>query len=659
MQDVRRIVGVKPGVVLALALSICALGAPAGHAATFTVNNTTDDDGPCPTPTTCSLRQALAEADVAGGSDVVEFDLPAGSVISLTDGPLIIVPAIPADAVSVRGPGAAALTVRPDPAAPPASVFENVYARAQLSGLTISGGEGGPFSGGGINNGGTMTLDRVVVTQNTSDASGAGAAGGIVNSANLTIRNSTLHANTVTNAGSGGSGGAMVNAGDLVVVNSTFTDNHVTGPGPGPGDGGALLAFGATTVISSTIAGNSAANGAGGISGLGFGMANSILAQNTASPSPDCATVLESQGYNILGDPTGCTVTAAAGDQVGTGVSPLNPLLGPLAGNGGPTPTLALADASPARDAGSPATPTDASPTPPPDLLPCATTDQRGVARPSGARCDIGAFEVVVPPPVAPPPPAAPPPPPVTPPPAPPAAPPFVAPPIDTFKCYGAGETGFVRRGVRVRDQFATRARTTRLRQTTLVCNPAAKTRAAIREPRAHLVCYQSRDVSPFRARRVSVTNQFGTRVLRVVKPVSLCVPSLKRQGGRAPGTSPDPQRRLDHFRCYAVDPKQTARTVTLVDQFVTSRTNTVSVVRVCNPVSKNGGAVRKPAAHLVCYSIRDVVASKVRAVTVRNQFGVARLRVGKARSLCVPSFKRDLGTARAARAANAWLAQR
>ena len=160
MQDVRRIVGVKLGVVLVLALWICAFGAPAGHAATFTVNNTTDDDGTCPTPATCSLRQALAEADLAAGSDVVEFSLPAGSVISLTDGPLFVVPASPTDAVSVRGPGAGALTVRRDPAAPPASVLENVFARAQLSGLTISGGEGAPFSGGGINNGGTTTLDH-------------------------------------------------------------------------------------------------------------------------------------------------------------------------------------------------------------------------------------------------------------------------------------------------------------------------------------------------------------------------------------------------------------------------------------------------------------------------------------------------------------------
>jgi hypothetical protein len=146
----------------------------------------------------------------------------------------------------------------------------------------------------------------------------------------------------------------------------------------------------------------------------------------------------------------------------------------------------------------------------------------------------------------------------------------------------------------------------------------------------------------------VSVTNQFGTRVLRVTKAVSLCVPSLKKLGGSAPGTAPNPERRLDHFRCYVVDPKQTPRTVTLADQFVTTRTHTVSVVRICNPVSKNGGTVRKPTAHLACYSIRDINESRVRAVTVRNQFGVARLSVGRGRSLCVPSLKRDLGTARA-----------
>jgi hypothetical protein len=241
-------------------------------------------------------------------------------------------------------------------------------------------------------------------------------------------------------------------------------------------------------------------------------------------------------------------------------------------------------------------------------------------------------------------------PPPVAPLPPPPPPLPFVAPPVDTFKCYEGDDARFEPRSVRVRDQFSTANRTANLRKATLVCNPARNDGSALLAPTAHLVCYQSRDVASFRPRFVNIANQLGTRPLRVVKPVSLCVPSLKRKGGQAPGTTPDPQRRLDHFRCYEVDPKVTRGTVRTADQFVTTRTNIVSVVRLCNPVAKNGGTVRRPTAHLVCYSIRDIVASKVRAVTVRNQFGVARLSVGKARSLCLPSLKRDLTAPRSAR---------
>jgi len=137
---------------------------------------------------------------------------------------------------------------------------------------------------------------------------------------------------------------------------------------------------------------------------------------------------------------------------------------------------------------------------------------------------------------------------------------------------------------------------------------------------------------------------------------VSLCVPSLKRKGSQAPPTSPNPELRLDHFRCYAVDPKLVPRNVTTSDQAVTTRTSVVSVVRLCNPVSKNGGAVRRPAAHLVCYSIRDIVRSTVARVTVRNQFGVARPRTGRSRSLCLPSLKRDVTATRAELRAR-WLA--
>jgi hypothetical protein len=71
--------------------------------------------------------------------------------------------------------------------------------------------------------------------------------------------------------------------------------------------------------------------------------------------------------------------------------------LGPLASNGGPTQTHALNAGSVAIDAGDPGVPGSGA-------TACETTDQRGITRPQGPGCDIGAFEVVVgaPPPPAP-----------------------------------------------------------------------------------------------------------------------------------------------------------------------------------------------------------------------------------------------------------------
>src|SRR5205085_12129233 len=95
---------------------------------------------------------------------------------------------------------------------------------------------------------------------------------------------------------------------------------------------------------------------------------------------------IASGGYNLLGDNSGCSFTAASGDQVGTSGSPINPQLGPLANNGGPTQTHALVGGSPAIDAGNPAGCTDQNNV-------AVTTDQRGAGFPRvfGPRCDIGA----------------------------------------------------------------------------------------------------------------------------------------------------------------------------------------------------------------------------------------------------------------------------
>ena len=101
--------------------------------------------------------------------------------------------------------------------------------------------------------------------------------------------------------------------------------------------------------------------------------ANSIVAGNTADSGSNCSGGVTSAGHNL--DSGVVCGFSAPGD-----LSSTDPTLGPLQDNGGPTPTHALLADSPAIDAGDP--------------VGCPGTDQRGVRRPQGAGCDIGAVEV-------------------------------------------------------------------------------------------------------------------------------------------------------------------------------------------------------------------------------------------------------------------------
>lgn len=380
--------------VVGLVLGIIVLGAAPAQAATFTVNNTTDASGACPTPTTCSLRQAIESTNTAAGSDTIQFSLPPGSVISLTAGTLQVNPVDPSDALAIQGPGAALLTLRLDASAAPAPILALSPAGSgvTLSGFTIADGRGGPASAAAVVSAATLLLDRMRISNNTGDAQGFGAGGGIVVGGFTTILASTFDANKVVNSGIGQSGGAIVNFGGLFVVNSTFTANDVTGTGP---DGGAIWNTAGMTLVNTTIAGNSTQAGGGGILNDGqVNISNSILAANASPVGPDCSGTLTSQGYNLLGTNVGCTMVAATGDQIGTMATPINPLLGPLGANGGPTPTMVPLAGSPAIDAGNPAATSDADPPAPPALVACRTTDQRATPRPMGVRCDIGAVEV-------------------------------------------------------------------------------------------------------------------------------------------------------------------------------------------------------------------------------------------------------------------------
>ena len=194
-----------------------------------------------------------------------------------------------------------------------------------------------------------------------------GVGGGIVNAGTLTLNNSSV-ANS-----SGADGGGINNSGTLRINNSTVSNNQAAF------EGGGIYNSGGSLILNHvTMAGNSSANRGGGLSnqsGLVV-VGNSILAGNTASFfGSDCAGAIATSDHNIMGNTSGCSVTAGTGDQFD-----IDPQLGPLLPDQG---YHALLPGSPAVDAGNPAT--------------CPATDQRGVLRPQGAACDIGAYEFTTP----------------------------------------------------------------------------------------------------------------------------------------------------------------------------------------------------------------------------------------------------------------------
>ena len=191
----------------------------------------------------------------------------------------------------------------------------------------------------------------------------------------MTLTGSTVSGNTST----GDYGGGIVNdLSTLLVNNSTISGNTAIS-----GGGISNLVDSNVTLNNVTITANSAtAMSGGGIFSAGtLKVGNSLIAGNSSTSAPDCDGILISEGHNLLGSSASCSgpTDGINGDLVGSPASPLDPQLGLLQGNGGATKTHALLDSSPAIDAGKPSS--------------CTATDQRGIARPQGARCDIGAYE--------------------------------------------------------------------------------------------------------------------------------------------------------------------------------------------------------------------------------------------------------------------------
>jgi len=242
-----------------------------------------------------------------------------------------------------------------------------------LYNTTVSGNSVAGSGGGIFNQSGTVNL-----TDSTVVSNGAGYGGGIDNGGILTLTNSTVSGNDAVTHAFYGSGGGIWNSGDMTLTNSTVSGNqagYYYSPYLATGRGGGVLNSGAGTarMINGTVTGNRAYESGGGISNFNaLSLTGTIVADNVVD---NCGGSVDSLGYN-LADDTSCGFTQL------TDLVVADAMLGPLQDNGGPTETHDLLPGSPAIDAGS-------ANCPPP------ATDQRGVSRPQDAGCDIGAVEFV------------------------------------------------------------------------------------------------------------------------------------------------------------------------------------------------------------------------------------------------------------------------
>jgi CSLREA domain-containing protein len=349
----------------------------------ITVNTTVDElnsDGDC------SLREAVRAANTNAAVDVCPAGLTGPDTIIVPSGIYTLTMSGTDDAalsgdldltgpVTIAGAGAATTIISGGPAF--ASRLFEVFSTATLRGVTLRNGTASG-DGGGLSNtaNGKVLLDYSAVVGNQAGGSG----GGLYNSGVMTLTNSAVISNTTGEAGGGIRNLGPV--GTLTLVNVTLSGNAA-----GTNGGGLRTSTGTVLLRNVTIANNIAdsdADEVGDGGGVFFGsgivlFVNTVIAGNTDnSPTvrhPDCSDILTSLGRNLIQNVTGCVIGGIAASTL-TG---LNPQFGPLQNNGGSTLTHALLNGSPAIDMGQN-----------PD---CPPTDQRGVARPVGFICDLGAYE--------------------------------------------------------------------------------------------------------------------------------------------------------------------------------------------------------------------------------------------------------------------------
>ncbi len=352
----------------AAACAVAVLAPAAASAATISVTTMTDEiSNP---GTGCSLREAVlsanTDASVGGcptgaGSDTITIPagtygtagLPGSGEEFAVTGDLDV---RGNDALTITGTGKVVIS-----GGGADRVFDHPSGTGSLEirNVTIVGGNvSGVNNGGAILNAvGSLTLENVTLSQNFANIDG----GALTNYASATLTNVTISGNVAYGSG----GGVYAPGGSATTVrNSTIAGNNADGDASDNGDGGGFATMGTFNTFNTIIANNSDSS------------------PTPANQLPDCSS---GPGffprYTLIGNfaPATCLV----GFDPMTNIKNQDPKLGPLADNGGDVSTRALESGSPAIDVGGEAAPDT-----------CAATDARGVSRPQGPRCDLGAFEL-------------------------------------------------------------------------------------------------------------------------------------------------------------------------------------------------------------------------------------------------------------------------
>lgn len=375
------------------ALAVVSTPAQRINATVFTVNSTADSfdalpgDGACADAQgRCTFRAAVAEVNAeAQIQDAIIFALPNPSTIDLTLGEIVV-----QAQVVILGPGPDRLTIQRsfDTGTPEFRLMRLVGGggtNLDMRGVTLKNGKA-PQGGAIYVDQTTLRMTNVVITGNqAADGGGVYSYGG-----STRITRSLFHSNTAT-----GAGGAIVfaagavQAPESVLSNSTITNNQAQSIG-------AIGNARSLTLVNNTITHNSAAD-ISGVSTLANGttyVLNTIIGSNPM-PTVTLSGAFVSRGNNIITDARNSTgfLDGVLNDRVGNGNS-IDPMLGPLADNGGGLLTRSLLPGSIAINAGNNCAANGNCGLPPGTNVQLPHDQRLRYSRLAGGVVDIGAFEL-------------------------------------------------------------------------------------------------------------------------------------------------------------------------------------------------------------------------------------------------------------------------